>query len=53
MADIQYPICKRKPSGILKWYDSVHKFQQNKALDKAINIAIAGLLMVTSFTVAA
>lgn len=43
----------RKLTGILKWYDGMHQYHESRALDTAINIAIAGLLMVITFTIAA
>lgn len=44
---------KRKTSKIIQWYDTMHRLQETKAIDQAINIAIAGLVIVTTFTVAA
>ena len=38
---------------ILKWYDALHRIQQTQELDQAINIAIAGLMIITTFTFAA
>lgn len=43
----------KKPNKILQWYDTMHNFQQTKALDQAINLALAGLMIVTTFTFAA
>lgn len=54
MADVIFD--KRKSSNksrILKWYDAMHRFQQTNELDQAINIAIAGLMIVITFTIAA
>ena len=44
---------KKTGSKVMQWYDTMHKFQQTNELDQAINIAIAGLLIVTTFTLAA
>ena len=42
-----------RTSKILKWYDTVRKYQETRALDTAINIAIAGFTAIIVFTIAA